>query len=110
MPLPCVEMYIKVSIVLWILLSGLICRLGYFPFQPEIHWFIKGCNMCCPVCGKVQPLLLNEESGLYGEGGLPQKKYIQLTICLMSNSQAYANQCALEASLNKTSFSLINRY
>ena len=53
----------------WILLygrsilhGGCIFSLGYFPFQPVVHnWSIKGCGMCCPVCGKVHikdPLLL----------------------------------------------------
>ena len=30
--------------------------------------------------------------------------YVAMTICLMSNSRQYENQCALEALLNKTNF------
>ena len=45
---------VKVSIIRSILHSGCICSLGYFPFKPVVHnWSIKGCGMCCPVCGKV---------------------------------------------------------
>ena len=36
----------------------------------------------------------------------PLKKYVRMTICLMSNGQRYENQCALEVSLNKTNFLL----
>ena len=44
---------VKVSIILLILLSGPICSLRYFPFQPVVlNWSIKGCGMCCSVCGK----------------------------------------------------------
>ena len=32
------------------------------------------------------------------------KKYVTMMICLMSNNWWYENQCALEASLNKTNF------
>ena len=86
-----------------ILHNGCICSLGYFPFQPVVrNWSSKGCGMSCPVCGK-GPLLLMGKSSLCGESRFPLKKYVTMTICLTSNSR-YENQCALEASLNKTSF------
>ena len=45
---------LKRSVVGSILLSGLSCSLGYFPFQPVVHnWFIKGRGMYCSVYGKV---------------------------------------------------------
>ena len=68
---------------------------------------IKGCCMCCSVCGKVHlkdPLLLIGKSSLYGESMFPPKKYVTMAICLMSNSQWYENQYALETSLSKTNF------
>ena len=68
---------------------------------------IKGCGMFCPVYRKVHikdPLLLIGKSSLCGDSGLPSKKYVTMTICLMSNSWWYENQCSLEVSLNKTNF------
>ena len=65
----------------------------------------------CPVCGKLQikdPLLLIGKSSLCRDGRFPLKKYVRMNICLMSNSQGYENQCALETSLNKTSFTFRN--
>ena len=45
---------VEVGIIRLSLHGGCICRLGYFPFQPVVHnWSIKGCGMCCHVCGKV---------------------------------------------------------
>ena len=45
-----------------ILLSGPICSLGYYPFQPVVHnWFSKVRGMCCLVCETVHiknPLLI----------------------------------------------------
>ena len=61
-------------------------------------------GMCCPVCGKVHmelPLLLVGKSSLCGNTGFPLKKYVTMTIFLMSNGWWYENQCALEVSLNK---------
>ena len=58
-------------------------------------------------CGKVHikdPLLHVGKSSLCGNSGFPLKKYVTMTTCLMSNSQWYENQCALEESLNKTNF------
>ena len=102
---------VKVFILLYgrsILHGRSICSLGYFPFLPVVHnWSIKGCGMCCPVCGKVyvkDPLLHIGKSSPCGDSGFPLKKYITMTICLTSNSQSYENQCAPEASLNKTNF------
>ena len=69
------------------------------------EWSIKVCGMCCPVCGKVHmkdPVLLSGKSSLCGDSRLPLKKYVRMTICLTSNSRWCENQCALEASLNKT--------
>ena len=62
--------------------------------------------MCCPVRGKVSikdPLLIMGKSSLCDDSGFPLKKYVTMTIHLMSISQWYENQCTLEASLNKTS-------
>ena len=53
------------------------------------------------------PLLFIAESSLCGDCGFPLKQYVAMTICLMSNSRGYKNQCALEASLNQTNFYLI---
>ena len=65
-------------------------------------------GMCCLVYGKVHikdPLLLIGESSLCGDGRVPLKKYVRMTICVLSsNNQRYENKCALEASLNKTNF------
>ena len=61
--------------------------------------------MWCTVCGKVHikdPLLLIRKSSLCSDSRFPLKKYVTVTICLMSNSW-YENQCAVQASLNKTS-------
>ena len=80
------------------------------------HWVgpitgqTKAVVMCCPAYGKVHindPLLLNRKSSLCGVSGFPLKKYVTMTICLTLNSRWYENQCALEASLNKTSFPFI---
>ena len=82
----------------WILLhgrlilhGGCICSLGYFPFQPMVHdWFIEGCGMCCPVCGRAHikdPLLLIGKSSLCGDSGFHLKKYVTMTICLLSSSR-----------------------
>ena len=69
------------------------------------HLSNKGCGMCCPVGGKVHikdPLLPIEKSSLCGYSRFPLlRKYITMTICLTSNSR-YENQCAPEASLNKS--------
>ena len=63
-------------------------RVGYFPFQPVVHnWSIKGCGVCCPVCGKVHmkdPLLLIGKGSLID--GFSLKKYVTMTICMMSNA------------------------
>ena len=79
-----------------------IFSLGCFPFQPVVHnWSIRGCS----VCGKMHikdPLLPMEKSSLCDDSAFPVRKYVTVTICLMYNSQLYENQCALEASLNKT--------
>ena len=97
---------VKVLIIRLILHSGYICSLGYFAFQPVVHnWSMKGCGMCCPICGKVRikdPLLLIGKSSLCGDSGFPLNKYVTMTICLTSNSRSYENKCTLEASLNKT--------
>ena len=97
----------KGLVKVWILLHGgsigSIHSLDYFPFQPVV----KGCGMCCPVCGKVHiknPLLLIVKSSLCGDIGLPLKKSVPMTICLTSNNRWYENQCAQEASLKKTNF------
>ena len=71
------------------------------------NWSIKGCGVCCPVCGKVHiqdPLLLIGKSSQCSESRFPLKKYVTMTIHLTTNSQWYGNQCALEVSLNKTNF------
>ena len=107
------------AVKVWILLhggsilhGGCICSLGYFLFQPVVHnWSIKGCGMCCPVCGKVHikdPLLLIGKSSLCGNSGFHLKKYVTMTICLISNSWWYENQCAPEAWLNKANFPLLS--
>ena len=74
----CQSSPLKRSVVGSILLGGLSCSLGYFPFQPVVHnWFIKGRGMYCSVYGKVQlkhPLLLIEKSSLCGGSGFPSKK------------------------------------
>ena len=64
-------------------------------------WVIFHCNqwsttgqskdegMCSPVCRKVHikdPLLLIGKTSLCGDNGVPLKKYVTITICLMSNS------------------------
>ena len=53
------------SVVGSILLSGHICSMSYFPFQPVLHnWLTKGRGMYCSVHGKVHikdPLLLMEK-------------------------------------------------
>ena len=85
------------AVKVWILLhggsilhGGCIYSLSYFPFQPVVpNWFIKGCGMWCPVCGKVHieyPLLLIGMSSLCGNGGFSLKKYVTMTICLMWDS------------------------
>ena len=55
---------VKVGIIWLSLYAGCICSLSYFLFQPVVHnWSIKGCSMCCPVCGKVHkkiPCCLSE--------------------------------------------------
>ena len=94
------------AVKVWILLhGGCIFSLGYFPFQSVVpNWFIKDCRMCCPVCGKVHikdPLLRIAKSSLYGDSGFPLKKCRNDHV-LDVNSRWYKNQCALEASLNKT--------
>ena len=59
----------RTAVKVWILLHGrlilngrYICSLHYFPFHPVVYnWSVKGCGVCCPVCGKVHikdPLLL----------------------------------------------------
>ena len=79
-----------------------------FPFQPVIYaWFIKGCGMYCPVCGKVHikdPLLLIRKSSLCGDSQFHLKRYVTMTICLMSNSRRYENQWSLWVWLNQTNF------
>ena len=91
---------VKVWIIWSILHSGCICSLGCFPLQPVVHnWAIKGCGICCPVCGKVRtkvPFLLIRNSSLCGKSRFPLKKYVTITLCLMSNSWCYENQCALD--------------
>ena len=98
----------KVGIIWLSLHGGCICSLGYFPFQPVVHnWSIKGGVMCCPVCRKMHikyRLLLFGKSSLCGDIRFALKKYVKMTIYLTSNSRWYENQCALEASLNKTNF------
>ena len=88
--------------------GGSICNLGYFPFQPTVHnWSIKGCGMWYPVSGKLHiknPLLLIGKHSLCVDSRFPLRKCVTVTIWLASNSQWYGNQCALEASLNKTNF------
>ena len=99
---------VKVGIIWSSLHGGCICNSGCFPFQPVVHnWSIKDCGTCCPVCEKVHikdSLLLIGKSSLCGDSGFHLKKYVTMTICLMSNSRWYENQCALEALLNKTNF------
>ena len=100
--------HVKVWMIRLILRSGSICSFGYFLFQLVVHnWCINGCDMCCPVCGKVHihdPLMLNRKGSLCDDSSPPLKKYLTMTICLMSNSQSYEYPCALEASLYKTNF------
>ena len=71
--------------------GGCICSLGYFPFQPVVHKYsIKGCGMCCAVCGKVHTkdaLLLIEKRSLCGSSRFPLKKIVTMTISLTSNRQ-----------------------
>ena len=86
------------AVKVWILMCGdsilhgrcLFCDLGYFPFQPVIHdWSIKGCTMYCLVCGKVHikdPLSLIGKSSLCGNSGMPLKKYVTMTMRLLSKS------------------------
>ena len=75
---------LKRSVVGSILRNGPSCSLGYFPFQPVVHyWFIKGRGMYCSVYGKVHikdPLLLIEKSSLCGGSGFPSKKCVNVTI------------------------------
>ena len=102
--------HIKVGII-WSSLHGeCICSLGYFPFQTVVHnWSIKGCDTWFPVYGKVHikdPLLVIGKSSLCGDGEFCLKRYVTMTIRLMSNSQWYENKCALQMSLNKTNFPL----
>ena len=85
---------VKVGILLngrSILHGGCMCSLDYFPFQPVVHnRSIRGCGMCCPVCGKVHikdPLLLIRKSSLCGDSKFPLQKYVTMTICLTSNSR-----------------------
>ena len=74
-----------------ILHGGFIWSFGYFLLQIVVHnWSIKGCGGCCCVCGKVHlrdPLLLIRKSSLCGESGFPLKRYLTITIPLMSNSR-----------------------
>ena len=68
------------------------CSLGYFPFEPVVHnWTINGCGMyvlsCLWEAHIKDPLLLIGTSSLGGNSGLRLKKYVTMTICLMSNSQ-----------------------
>ena len=84
----CIMYY--VSYTLYVLRSslngGCICSLRYFLFQPV--WSIKGCGMCCPVYGKAHikdPLLLIGKSSLCGDSPFPLKKYVKMTICLVSD-------------------------
>ena len=55
-------------------------------FQPVVHnWSIKGCDICCLVCGKVHIkdpllLLLIGKGSLCGDSGFPLKKYVTMTI------------------------------
>ena len=109
------QMVVHSAVKVWILLhggsimpGGCVCNLGYFLLQPVIHkWSIKGSSKFCPVCGKVHiqnTLLFIIKSTLGGNSRFPLKKCVRITICLMSNSRCYENQCALEASLNKTNF------
>ena len=61
------------------------------------NWSIKGCGMCYPVCGKVHikyPLLLVRKSSLCDDSMFPLKKYVTMTIRLMSNGRWRENQCA----------------
>ena len=86
------------SVKVWILLhggsilhAGCICSLGYFPFQSVVHnWSIKG-------CGKVHikdPLLLIGKSSLCSDSRFHLKKYVTMTIYLMSNRQWWKSMCS----------------
>ena len=64
---------VKVSSLPLILLSGIICSLVCFPYQPVVHnWSIKGCDRCCPDGGKVHlkdPVLLIGEISICADSG-----------------------------------------
>ena len=84
--------------------------IGYFPSQPAVHnWSIKGCSMCCPVYGKLyikDPLLHIRKNSPCGDSGFPLRKYVTMTLCLMSNSRWYEKSMCSQGVIkqNKLSF------
>ena len=61
-----------------------------FGCMSHTGWSIKGRGMCYPVCVTVHlryPLLLIRKSSVCGYSRFPLKKYVTMTICLMSNSR-----------------------